>query len=118
LGIANKRQLYIWSIPTKSFKPDKIRKIKLCHTKSLTTLAFHPSQRIVAGGDATGRILIWRGFGKAKFLGNPDAANEDRDGVRGQDDADTCTTLHWHSSGVKFLKFDSDGAYLFSGFAY
>jgi NET1-associated nuclear protein 1 (U3 small nucleolar RNA-associated protein 17) len=84
----------------------------------LTTLAFHPSQRIVAGGDATGRILIWRGFGKAKFSGNPDAANEDRDGVRGQDDADSCTTLHWHSSGVKFLKFDSDGAYLFSGFAY
>ncbi|KAM0845807.1 hypothetical protein ACQ4PT_056112 [Festuca glaucescens] len=115
LGIANKRQLYIWSIPTEGFKPDKIRKIKLCHTKNLTTLAFHPSERTVAGGDSTGRILIWRGFGKAKFSGATGAGNEDRDGVRGQDDADICTTLHWHSSEVKFLKFASDGAYLFSG---
>jgi NET1-associated nuclear protein 1 (U3 small nucleolar RNA-associated protein 17) len=84
----------------------------------LTTLAFHPSERIVAGGDSTGRILIWRAFGKAKFSGAAGAANDDRDGVRGQDDADTCTTLHWHSSEVKFLKFASDGAYLFSGLAY
>ncbi|KQJ85864.1 WD repeat-containing protein 75 [Brachypodium distachyon] len=118
LGIVNKRKLYIWSIPTKDFKPDKIRKIKLGHTKNLNTLAFHPSERIVAGGDVTGRILIWRGFGNAKFSkahGAKSQADEERDGVRGEDDAETCTTWHWHSSGVKFLKFASDGAYLYSG---
>ncbi|XP_062204036.1 uncharacterized protein LOC133906224 [Phragmites australis] len=118
LGITNKRKLHIWSVPTKDFKPDRIRKIKLRHTKNLTTLAFHPSERIVAGGDVTGRILIWRGFGNAKFSGESGAklkVDEGRDGVRGDDDADTCTTLHWHSSRVRFLNFSSDGAHLFSG---
>ncbi|RLN00886.1 WD repeat-containing protein 75 [Panicum miliaceum] len=117
LGITNKRKLHIWRIPTKDFKHDKIRKIKLRHTKNLTTLAFHPSEGIVAAGDVTGRILIWRGFGNAKFSESSakSKVDERRDGVRGNDDADTCTTWHWHSSRVRFLKFSSDGAYLFSG---
>nr|CAB3462586.1 unnamed protein product [Digitaria exilis] len=117
LGIANKRKIHIWSIPTKDFKPDKIRKIKIRHTKTLTTMAFHPSERTVAAGDVTGRILIWRGFGDAKFSENSakSKVDEGRDGVRGNDDADTCTTWHWHSNSVRFLKFSSDGAYLFSG---
>lgn len=118
LGITNKRKLHVWRIPTKNFKPDKIRKIKLSHTKNLNTLAFHPSERIVASGDATGRILIWRGFGNAKFSGSDGTKSEldeDRGDVRGNGDADTCTTWHWHSSGVRFLKFSTDGAYLFSG---
>jgi NET1-associated nuclear protein 1 (U3 small nucleolar RNA-associated protein 17) len=120
LGITNKRKLHIWRIPTKDFKHDKIRKIKLRHTKNLTTLAFHPSEGIVAAGDVTGRILIWRGFGNAKFSESSakSKVDEGRDGVRGNDDADTCTTWHWHSSRVRFLKFSSDGAYLFSGLAY
>ncbi|WVZ91196.1 hypothetical protein U9M48_037400 [Paspalum notatum var. saurae] len=117
LGITNRRKLHIWSIPTKDFKPEKIRKIKLRHTKNLTTLAFHPSERTVAAGDATGRILIWRCFGNAKFSESSARSKVDdgRDGVRGNDDADTCTTWHWHSSRVRFLNFSSDGAYLFSG---
>ncbi|CAL4905194.1 unnamed protein product [Urochloa decumbens] len=115
LGITNKRKLHIWSIPMKDYKPHKIRKIKLRHTKNLTTLAFHPSERTVAAGDVTGRILIWRDFGNAKFSEAKSKMDEGRDGVRGDDDADTCTTWHWHSSTVRFLKFSSDGAYLFSG---
>jgi NET1-associated nuclear protein 1 (U3 small nucleolar RNA-associated protein 17) len=121
LGITNKRKLHVWSIPTKGFKAEKIRKIKLHHTKSLTTLAFHHSERVVAGGDESGRILIWRGFGNVKFSGDGGAKSEadgGRDGVRGDDDAEVCTTLHWHSRRVTFLRFSSDGAYLFSGFCY
>lgn len=74
----------------------------------------------MAAGDVTGRILIWRGFGDAKFSENSakSKVDEGRDGVRGNDDADTCTTWHWHSNSVRFLKFSSDGAYLFSGLAY
>ena len=74
----------------------------------------------MAGGDVTGRILIWRCFGNSKFSESSVKSKEyeGRDGVRGDDDADTCTTWHWHSSSVKFLKFSSDGAYLFSGLAY
>ncbi|GJN35466.1 hypothetical protein PR202_gb24246 [Eleusine coracana subsp. coracana] len=118
LGIKNKRKLHVWRVPTKDFKAEKIRKIKLHHTKNLTTLAFHPSERVVAGGDVSGRILIWRSFGNVKFSGESGAkskVDDGRDGVRGEDDADTCTTLHWHSSRVGFLRFSSDGAYLFSG---
>lgn len=38
-----------------------------------------------------------------------------RPGVRGDDDADSCTVWHWHSAEVKILFFSSDGAYLYSG---
>lgn len=73
----------------------------------------------MAAGDVTGRILIWRDFGNAKlFESAKSKVDEGRDGVRGNDDADMCTTWHWHSSGVSFLNFSSDGAYLFSGSAY
>jgi NET1-associated nuclear protein 1 (U3 small nucleolar RNA-associated protein 17) len=44
--------------------------------------------------------------------------DEGRDGFRGDADADTWTTWHWHSSSVKFLKFSSDRAHMFSGLAY
>lgn len=76
----------------------------------------------MAGGDVTGRILIWRGFGKRKFSADLRATSkgrtgddEERSGVRGDDDADICSTCHWHHDEVKFLFFSSDGAYLYSG---
>ncbi|KAI8007190.1 WD repeat-containing protein 75 [Camellia lanceoleosa] len=98
------------------------KKIRLHHTKNLTTLAFHPTERIVAAGDETGRILIWWGFGNKAFslgskLINGGLTNneDDRPGVRGHDDADSCTMWHWHSAEVKLLLFSPDGAYLYSG---
>lgn len=122
LGIRNKRKLHIWRVPLKDYKYDEIRKIKLHHTKNLSALAFHPTERIVAGGDVTGRILIWRGFGRKMFSesllphGREKIRNdEERPGVRGNDDSDSCSTWHWHPSEVKFLFFSSDGAYLYSG---
>lgn len=78
---------------------------------------------MVAGGDVTGRILIWRGFGMKKFTENLRESrgrpklDEDRPGVRGNDDADSCSTWHWHPSEIKFLLFSSDGAYLYSGYS-
>lgn len=98
------------------------KKIVLHHTKNFSVLAFHQSQRIVAAGDVTGRILIWRGFGNRKFStsdglvdGNPVTYDEERPGVRGDDDAESCSTWHWHSAEVNVLAFSSDGAYLYSG---
>jgi len=122
IGICNKQKLHVWRIPSKDFKFDDIRKIKLHHTKKMSALAFHPSERVVAGGDVTGRILIWRGFGKRSLsvesrkmsLGRL-KDEEGRPGVRGNDDADSCSTWHWHPSEVKILCFSSDGAYLYSG---
>ncbi|KAJ0755262.1 putative transcription factor WD40-like family [Helianthus annuus] len=120
-GVHEKRKIRIWEVPTKDGKNISHRNIKLTHTKNLSCIAFHPTDRIVAAGDATGRILVWRGFGDKTFA-DKDLENEkvskdedDKPGVRGEGDADSCTTWHWHSSEVKVLYFSSDGAYLFSG---
>lgn len=96
------------------------KKISLHHTKNLTVLAFHPTERILAAGDMTGRILIWRDFGIRTFsdkLVNGRLINneEERPGVRGDNEADSCSTWHWHPSEVNVLSFSSDGAYLYSG---
>lgn len=99
-----------------------LKRINLHHTKKFTIFAFHPTQRIVAAGDVTGRILVWRGFGKRTFSIGDGQANgrstnfdEDKPGVRGNDDADNCTTWHWHPHEVNCLVFSSDGAYMYSG---
>ncbi|KAL0399017.1 UNVERIFIED_CONTAM: U3 small nucleolar RNA-associated protein 17 [Sesamum radiatum] len=122
IGTYERRKLRIWEIPEKDSEHVGYKKIRLHHTKSFTALAFHPTERVVAAGDVTGRILIWRGVGHKTCLNdgklisgglNKDA--EDKPGVRDDDDADSCTTWHWHSSQVNVLFFSSDGAYLYSG---
>ncbi|XP_009627084.1 uncharacterized protein [Nicotiana tomentosiformis] len=122
MGICDKRKLRVWEIPAKDSDRAVFQKIRLHHTKTLSTLAFHPTERIVAAGDVTGRILIWRGVGVQNLSSGNKQRNgglmkdvEERPGVRGNDDADSCTTRHWHSAEVKVLFFSSDGAYVYSG---
>ncbi|KAJ4751344.1 WD repeat-containing protein 75 [Rhynchospora pubera] len=119
VGIKKKQQLNIWRVPNKNLKSVNMKKLKLHHTRTLSCLAFHPTKCIVAAGDVSGRILIWRGFGKMRHSqdggGKMKIDMGDRPGVRGEDDADSCSTWHWHSSEIKFLMFSSDEAYLFSG---
>ncbi|GER33887.1 peptidyl-prolyl cis-trans isomerase-like 4 [Striga asiatica] len=124
IGIHEKRKLRIWEIPAKDSDSVGYKKIRLHHTKVITALAFHPTERVVAAGDVTGRILIWRGVGRGTFGSDDKSVNgksnknaEDRPGVRDDDDADSCTTWHWHSAQVNVLFFSSDGAYLYSGIA-
>ncbi|KAK2646120.1 hypothetical protein Ddye_021315 [Dipteronia dyeriana] len=122
LGITKHQRLSIWKVPDTETERVVLRKITLHHTKRMTVHAFHPIQRIVAAGDSTGRILIWRGFGDKTFAsgeglvgGKIMSNDEDKPGVRDNDDVDSCTTWHWHSSEVNVLFFSSDGAYLYSG---
>lgn len=96
--------------------------MKLHHTKNFTTFAFHPNDNIIATGDVSGRICVWRGFGIRTFFKGNDQANanlmkieDERAGVRGDNDVEACSTWHWHSSEVKFLAFSTDGANLYSG---
>ncbi|XP_028788837.1 WD repeat-containing protein 75-like [Neltuma alba] len=121
-GIKNKRRLHIWQVPTVDSNSIALKSITLHHTKAFSCLAFHPVERIVAAGDESGRILIWRGFGTQKFfvrsgIMNSRSADDegDKPGVRDNDDAESCSTWHWHPAGVMFLSFSSDGAYLYSG---
>ncbi|XP_057726673.1 uncharacterized protein LOC130942019 [Arachis stenosperma] len=122
LGIKDKRKLHIWKLPRVESDLAVAKKITLHHTKTITVLAFHPTERTVAAGDVTGRILIWRGFGTQKFLNHSGSNNrismndgEDKNGVRQNDDAESCSAWHWHSAGVCLLSFSPDGAYLYSG---
>ncbi|OWM87006.1 hypothetical protein CDL15_Pgr016043 [Punica granatum] len=121
-GISSKRKLIIWKVPQTDSDQVALKKIVLHHTKDFTVLAFHQSQRIVAAGDVTGRILIWRGFGNKTFSnshglmdGNSQNYDDVRPGVRGDDDAESCSTWHWHPTEVNVLAFSSDGEYLYSG---
>lgn len=121
-GIFDKQKLHIWKVPEIESERVVLKRIDLHHTKKFTVFAFHPTQRIVAAGDVTGRILIWRGFGKRTFSMGDGQANgrstnfdEDKPGVRGNDDADNCSTWHWHPHEVNCLVFSSDGAYIYSG---
>ncbi|CAJ2649782.1 unnamed protein product [Trifolium pratense] len=122
LGIKDKRKLHIWKIPKVDSDSAVSKKITLHHTKTFSVLTFHPTERIVAAGDVTGRILIFRGFGAQNFQENGELLNrtsmtgeECKPGVRQNDDAESCSTWHWHSSGVNLLSFSSDGVYLYSG---
>ncbi|KAH1067887.1 hypothetical protein J1N35_032874 [Gossypium stocksii] len=121
-GIRNKCKLHIWKVLDQGSERAAVRKITLHHTKKITVIAFHPTQRIIAAGDVTGRILTWRGFGNRAFAASNRVADqklinvqEDKPGVRDNDDADSCSTWHWHSAEVNVLSFSSDGSYLYSG---
>ncbi|KNA25055.1 hypothetical protein SOVF_009790 [Spinacia oleracea] len=121
-GIIIKRSLYIWKVQADESERALVKKMKLHHTKNFTTFAFHPNDNIIATGDVSGRICVWRGFGIRTFFKGNDQANanlmkieDERAGVRGDNDVEACSTWHWHSSEVKFLAFSTDGANLYSG---
>lgn len=120
-GIQKNNKVIIWKVPEPESDNAMIRKISLHHTKKITVISFHPTQRIVAVGDVTGRITIWRGFGDKTFVssgladGNLMNNEEEKSIVRNKDDVGSCTTWHWHPFEVNVLSFSSDGAYMYSG---
>lgn len=125
MGIKDNRRLHIWKVPKVDSDSAVLKKITLYHSKAFAVLAFHPTERIVAAGDVTGRILIFRGFGAQTFQDSGEVLNrtsltddESKPGVRLNVDAESCSTWHWHSSGVNLLSFSSDGVYLYSGKPY
>lgn len=111
----------MWDVPSGGSRNAVSKKMTLHHTKVINAFAFHPTERIIAAGDVTGRVLIWRGFGNRKLALGSQKKNArsmvdlDNPGVRDGDDAESCTTWHWHSAEVNVLNFSSDGAYLYSG---
>lgn len=122
VGVPDGHTIHIWKSPVENIENVKeVKTMRLHHTKGFSTLAFHPNDTIVAAGDVTGRILIWRGVGRQTFTSEKNVENGGRSiemsGMRSHDDAVSLTTWHWHQSEceVKLLSFSSDGAYLYSG---
>lgn len=95
--------------------------MKLYYIKKLIIFVFYLSESFVVVGDIIGRILVWRGFGNRIFLGNEQVKvilikyEDERFGVRGDDDVDFCLIWYWYLSEVKFLLFFFDGVYLYLG---
>lgn len=97
-GVCHCCEIHIWSTSL-----GKVAKeTTLQHTQLVTVFAFHPSKRMLAAGDATGRVLIWKDIGDVKFTS-----------VKSEDD--DAESFNWHSDEVTVLSFSSDGAFLYSG---
>ncbi|KAJ7546518.1 hypothetical protein O6H91_08G042600 [Diphasiastrum complanatum] len=130
VGMADHRKLWIWRVPITPV--DNVNAVKvtlLHHVKDIEVIAFDPTDTVVACGDHTGRMLVWRNVGDFTFSPNKVAIeayrnskkqnviqeNGSKSGVRGQDDASSCTTYHWHAHAIRSLTFTADGTHLLSG---
>ncbi|MEW5307752.1 MAG: hypothetical protein WDW36_010128 [Sanguina aurantia] len=94
---------------------DVTQPLNLHHTQPYTCLAISPDDSIIAAGDSSGRILLWRNF--APLVPTPCTRREQLAASQsGQKQAPPpATTLHWHSHAVGCLAFSADGAFLMSG---
>ena len=131
VGMADAHKAWVWMVPKGDIdNANVIPWTILHHTKRILVLTFDSSETRVAAGDRTGRILVWENVGERtfttvdnagevgleKFIPKNDEEYIPRGaGVRGKDDASSCTTYHWHSNQVKALTFTVDGVYLLSG---
>lgn len=97
--------------------------LHVCGT--LQCAAISPDDDVLATGDATGRIRIYRQLmpavlaaaghnaGKQQQQAEGNASREGPGGNTGEELP--CTTWHWHAHRVLCLAFGLDGAYLLSG---
>lgn len=96
-GVFQSCKIRIWSTSLEKMANETT----LHHTQLVTVFAFHPCKRMLAAGDATGRVLIWKDIGDVKLTS-----------VKSEDDAES---FNWHSDEVTVLTFSSDGTFLYSG---
>ncbi len=87
--------------------------ISFSHPKKLTTLAFHPTEHIIATGDEKGVISLWINLDNAFVAQVTNESLEKKTQYSNQHIL--MTELHWHSSTVYGLVFSEDGSYLLSG---
>lgn len=76
-------------------------------------LAISPDDSLIAAGDASGRILLWRSF--APHVPTAGSRREAAAQTGPKPVPPPPTTLHWHSHAVGCLAFSPDGSFLMSG---
>ncbi|GLC42212.1 hypothetical protein PLESTB_000643100 [Pleodorina starrii] len=104
----DRHSLFVWRTGTDIYQP-----LNLKHTKPYTCLALSADDSLIAAGDVSGRILLWRSFEHCV-----PSALRDREAGGGKVHAAVqppLTTLHWHAHPVGALTFSPDGTYLLSG---
>lgn len=100
-GVCHNCKIHLWNASCEEMAEETTT---LHHTQLITVFAFHPDKRMLAAGDVTGRVLIWKEFGNGEVIS-----------VKSEDDAESCTVFNWHSDEVTVLNFSLDGAFLYSG---
>ncbi|GFR41531.1 hypothetical protein Agub_g2190 [Astrephomene gubernaculifera] len=130
----DRHSLFVWRTGVDIYQP-----LNLHHTKPYTCLAISADDSLIAAGDVTGRLLIWRavesrvpsalrdksgGGGAAGAGGEGGAAaaagGQQHVGGGGKvrlpaAEQPPLTTLHWHAHPMGCLAFSSDGTHLLSG---
>ncbi|KAG2426597.1 hypothetical protein HXX76_012913 [Chlamydomonas incerta] len=102
----DRHSLFVWRTGTDIYQP-----LNLHHTKPYTCLAISADDSLIAAGDASGRILIWRAFEHSV----PSGLRSENSGKAHPTVQPPLTTLHWHAHPVGCLTFSPDGTYLLSG---
>jgi len=72
-------------------------------------VAFDSTNKHIAAGDVSGRIIIWTGLEAA--AASAENGTLPQDGNAGM----SIATIHWHAHPVAALCFSQDGRYLLSG---
>ncbi|GAX72998.1 hypothetical protein CEUSTIGMA_g450.t1 [Chlamydomonas eustigma] len=109
----DKHSLFVWRVGEEIHQP-----LNLHHTKPYTCVAISADETMIAAGDASGRIQIWRNFAAhvPAVKRGEGAASGPGSGKHHVDPSLLQpTTVHWHSSAVGCLAFSPDGTYLLSG---
>ena len=119
LGTFERNTVLIWPLVHRDGKQLSNRSlaqpIRLHHTKIISVLAFSFTEEIVATGDITGRILLWRNFYDRAYDPTHDEKPPTYISGRRNSSNSPCSTLHWHSQPVACLSFSRDGTCLLSG---
>ncbi|GIL68600.1 hypothetical protein Vafri_21848 [Volvox africanus] len=103
----DRHSLFVWRTGVDIYQP-----LNLKHTKPYTCLAISADNSLIAAGDVSGRILIWRSFEHSV----PSALRQgEHTGKAHPTQEPPVTTVHWHAHPVGALAFSEDGTYLLSG---
>ncbi|KAG2482851.1 hypothetical protein HYH03_018242 [Edaphochlamys debaryana] len=105
----DRHSLFVWRTGADIHQP-----LNLPHTKPYTCLALSSDGSLLAAGDASGRVLLWRGLEPAV----PAALRREEHSGKaalGPGARPPLTTVHWHAHPVGCLAFSDDGTYLLSG---
>ncbi|KAJ9513792.1 hypothetical protein QJQ45_020871, partial [Haematococcus lacustris] len=106
-GNLDRHSLFVWRVG-----PEVRQPLNLHHTRPYTCLALSADDSVLAAGDDSGRILIWRDLAAA--LPEEKRAGLHSGKLRPKAPL-PCTTLHWHAAAVGCLAFSPDAVFLRSG---